>query len=174
MAYYTLSRPSPSRWNIDGMSNDAVAEMRQLVERIADYMDGPDFPAKAVGYDALAVAKKYQDLYSLRLYDRLFPTGAPARDIVNAVRASKRLPGGLPELTLEQVASHATVWKAMKDGNYTGLEGNAITELALEYPGQTELIVDLMMNRQMDKADQIRDFIVQVGDEVVPLHNGLL
>jgi hypothetical protein len=156
------------------MNEEAVAEMHTLVTRLANYIDGPEFTAKAVGFDSLAVAKRYQDLYALRLYDRLFPSGMNPRDIREAVATSKQIPGGLPELTLEQITGHAAVWKAMKDGNHEGLERNEIKVLALEFPGHSDLIVELMDARGMRTAGEIKEFLAQTGESVIPLCSGLL
>jgi hypothetical protein len=156
-----------------GMSDTGAAELLALVASLDSYMDGPAFLPKAVGYDALAVAKRDQDLIALRLYNRLFPTGANVRHIKDAVTTAKLFPnGGLADLTVEQVETHAIVAKAIEGA--TGAAATRIKKIALMYPGQGDLIVELIAEREISDPDQIRDILAQAKSVSTPLHDGVL
>jgi hypothetical protein len=153
-----------------GMNEDDAKELLTLAASLDSYMNGPDFIPKAVGHDALAVAKRNQDLFSLRHYNRLFPSGANVRHINDAVRTAKRFPnGGLADLTVEQVETHAIVAKAIE-----GSETLPIKRIALMYPGQGDFIVELIADREIGDPDQIREILDQSGAVSTPLHDGVL
>ena len=172
MAWYISSAQGGSQWT-DGMSDADAAEMTKLCISLMDYMNGPGFIPKAVGFDALAVAKRNQDLYSLRHYDRLFRTMTPARDVRDAVATGKTFPnGGLPEITVEQVESHAIVANRIKGA--TGTITNRIKKLALTHPGQGDFIVELIAEREIGDPDQIKAILAEVKDTPAALNEGTL
>lgn len=156
-----------------GMSDTGAAEMLTLVSSLDSYMDSEAFVPKAVGYDALAVAKRDQDLVALRLYNLLFPSGANIRHIKDAVKTAKLFTnGGLADLTVEQVESHAIVAKAIEGA--TGIIATSIKKIALMHPGQGDLIVELITEREISDPDQIRDILAQADAVSSPLHDGVL
>jgi hypothetical protein len=155
------------------MSDTGAAELLALVASLDSYMDSDDFIPKAVGYDALAVAKRDQDLVALRLYNLLFPSGANIRHIKDAVKTAKLFPnGGLADLTVEQVETHAIVAKVIEGA--TGPEAKRIKKIALMHPGQGEFIVELIVDREIGDPDQIMGILAQSGAVSTPLHDGVL
>lgn len=157
----------------NGMSQAGAKELLTLVSKLDSYMNSDAFIPKAVGYDALAVAKRDQDLVALRLYNRLFPSGANVRHIKDAVKTAKLFPnGGLADLTVEQVETHAIVAKAIEGA--TGPEATRIKRIALTHPGQGEFIVELIVDREIGDPTQIMEILAQSGAVSTPLHDGVL
>lgn len=156
-----------------GMTQDDAKELLMLVASLDAYMSDPDFAPKAVGYEALATAKNGQDLFSLRLYHRLFPSGANVRDIKDAVKTAKLFRhGGMADLTVAQVETHAIVAKAIKGAS--GPEATRIRKIALMYPGHGDFIVELIVDREIGDPTQIRAILAQTGAVTTPLHDGVL
>lgn len=158
------TQPQPS--DADAM------ELHALVSSIAAYIDSPAFIAKAVGHDALAVARRNRDLPALRHYDKLFPTGANPRHIVAAVRTAALFDNGLPEITVEQVESHAIVAGSLQA--VTSENSVSLRKIALTHPGQSDLIVELIENRGIEDHGQIMDLLAQARTSTIPLHDGVL
>lgn len=172
MALYSWSAPTRRDYTA-GMSQEDATELMALVSGLDAYMDRPDFIPKAAGYDALAIAKRDQDLFSLRHYSRMFTTGANVRDIVKAVATAKLFPnGGLTDLTVEQVETHAVVAQAIYGAS--GQAAKGIKRLALKYPGRGETIVELIADREIGDPEQIEAILTQTSEVGTPLHNGIL
>lgn len=172
MAMYSFDAPI-ARDYTKGMSQEGARELLTLVVSLDAYMNSDDFIPKAAGYDALAVAKRNQDLVSLRHYNRLFPSGANARHIKDAVKTAKLFPnGGLADLTVEQVETHAIVATAI--GGASGDVAARIKKIALTHPGQGEFIVELIVDREISDPTQIMEILAQSGAVSTPLHDGVL
>lgn len=142
------------------MSPEDAAEIRALIRSVVTFIDSDAFVAKAVGHDAVAVAKLDKDLVALRNYDYLFPTGANPRDIVSAVKSGSHFPnGGLSGITVEQVEAHAIVCDAFRGA--TRRQTIEIKKLALMNPDKADLIAEIMTERGIADADQIAGIIAQ-------------
>jgi hypothetical protein len=157
----------------EGLEEDEAVEMQELVEGLYRRFEAPEFILKPAAYDAMALAKRDKDLEALRLYDRLMIIGIHPKEVKHAVTTSKKIAGGFPEMQIANVKSHTAVQvEVMSEVTYS--VWMQIKVLALLFPAQSDLIIELVKERGVKDVEQIRSVLEQSTGTATPLLSGTI